>query len=447
MVRRNGWIVVDRDWRVAAIGGAIVICTLLFGCKPKTNTFAPPPPPEVTVSRPVQRPVTKYFEYTGTTEAFQQVELRARVAGFLEQVNFKPGAVVKRGDLLFVIDPRVYQAQERQAAADLEARKATLRLAELTLSRVSEANKSGAVSPLELDKASAEHDLAKAQVELAEASLADASLNVEFTQVRAPIDGRITKNLVDVGNLVGSSGQATVLATIVSSVPMYVTVDASESDVMTVRRLRLATAPKAEPGQVAPGEWRPVDLATADSESFGIRGHIDYVDPALNPMTGTIRVRCRFENTDNALIPGLFVRLRVLLETSDAILVPDVALLSDQIGRFAFVVNDKDVVEIKRVKIGVLDGGLRVVEDGLGPADRVVVKGTQRARPGITVKPALQEGSPGAAPPGSVAPTGEPKDGGGKPASGENEKPKDSKSVGEAGRGRLGVIERGMPRV
>src|SRR5262249_30427663 len=257
-----------------------------------------------------------------------------------------------------------------------------------------EADHAAAVAKLEIDKAQGERDEAQAQVELADAALATARLNVEFTQVRAPIDGRITKNLVDVGNLVGAGNQPTALATIVSAKPLYVTVDAGEDDVLMVRRTRLATAPGAEPGQLAPGVWRPVDIATADSSDFGVHGRVDYVDPALNPQAGTIRVRCRFENEDEVLLSGLVVRLRLFLDSSEQMLVPDIALLSDQNGRFALVVNDKDGVELRRVKIGALDGTMRVVLDGLSENDRIIVNGLQRARPGVVVKATLKEIEP-----------------------------------------------------
>jgi membrane fusion protein, multidrug efflux system len=388
---------------------ALLSVTLTWGvggCKPKMNAYAPPPAPEVTVAHAINRPVTRYLEYTGTTEAYEAVELRARVAGFLDQVNFKPGAAVKKGDLLFVIDPRVYDAQAHQAEADHATHEAALRLAEITLQRTTTAAKATAVSQLEIDKAVADRDEAKAQLELSEAALATAKMNVEFTQVRAPIDGRIGKNLVDVGNLVGAVAQPTVLATLVSTKPLYVSIDAGENDLLMVRKARLAKSPGAEPGQIAPGEWRPADIATADSNEFNVHGHIDYVDPALNPQTGTIRVRCRFENEDEVLIPGLFVRLRLLLDTTDAILAPDIALLSDQNGRYALVVNDKDTVEIRRVKTGALDGALRVVIEGLSATDRVIVNGLQRARPGVVVKPTLKEIEPAPAAPG--AHTGEP---------------------------------------
>jgi RND family efflux transporter MFP subunit len=381
---------------IAIVGTALAVNAV--SCKQKANSFAPPPPPEVTVDQPHRRPVTRYLEYTGNTEPFEQVELRARVTGFLEKVNFKPGAAIKRDDLLFVIDSRVYEAQAKQAEADVAARAAALRIAQLTMDRVSQALKVSASNQQEFDRAVAGRDEAKAQLELAEATLTTARLNVEFTQVRAPIDGRITKNYVDVGNLVGAGPPPTVLASLVNTRPLYVTVDAREDDLLSVRRSRLAHAPAAEPGQSSPDVWRAVDLATADSEEFGVHGRIDYVDPALNPQTGTIQVRCRFENEDGVLLPGLFVRLRIHLDTSDQMLVVDTALLSDQSGRYALVVNDDNVVEVRRVKTGALDGGMRVVLEGLSDSDRVIVNGLQRARPGATVKPTSKSGQglPGA---------------------------------------------------
>ncbi len=361
------------------------------GCGQKINAFVPPPPPEVTVAHPVRRSVTNFLEYSGTTEPFESVDLRARVAGFLEQVNFKPGSSVKKGDLLFVIDKRNYQAAADKAQSQVLEDEAAYTAAESDAKIAEELAGQRAGSEIDKITKAGKRDSARAAAEAAKSALQSAKLDLEFCEVRAPIDGRITKNLVDVGNLVGAAGQPTVLATIVSGKPLYVSVDASESDLLMVRRSRLATAPQAEPGQIAPGVWRPVDLATADTSEFSVHGRVDYVDPALNPQTGTIRVRCRFENQDEVLIPGLFVRIHILMETKDATLAPDIALLSDPSGRYALVVNDKDVVEVRHVKIGTLDGALRDVLDGLSPSDRIVVNGLQRARPGALVRPALQE--------------------------------------------------------
>jgi RND family efflux transporter MFP subunit len=334
------------------------------------------------------------LESTGTTEAFETVELRARVPGFLEDFKFKPGAAVKKDSLLFVIDKRTYQAAFDRLQAQVLADEASYKAAQSDAKIAEELASQRAGSEIDKITKIGRRDAAKAQVEASKAALESAKLDLEFCEVRAPIDGRITKNLVDKGNLVGAAGQPTVLATLVSSKPLYVSIDASERDVFAARRVRLAQAPTAEPGQIAPGVWRPVDLATTDEEQFNVHGHIDYVDPTLNAQTGTIRVRCRFENEDERLLPGMFVRLRVLLDTAPAMLVPNIALLSNQSGRYALVVNDQDVVEARQVKIGALDGQMRVVLEGLSASDRVVVNGLQRARPGATVKPTLSEIKP-----------------------------------------------------
>jgi multidrug efflux system membrane fusion protein len=368
--------------------GAAIFC-FLTGCKRPVNAFAPPPPPAVTVAHPIERSVTQFVESTGTTEAFQSVDLRARVPGFLHEINFKPGAAVKKNDLLFVIDKRTYQAAVDRAQSQVLADEAAYKAAESDASIAEELFAKRAGSEIDKITKIGKRDSAKAQVEAAKAVLANAKLDLEFCEVRAPIDGRITKNLVDVGNLVGAAGQPTVLATLVCSRPTYVTLDTSESTLIAVRRLRIAKSSKAEPGEIAPGQRRPVNLTTAENDSFDIHGFIDYVDPLLNPQTGTIRVRCRFENEDDQLLPGMFVRVRVLLDTAPAIVAPDIALLSGQSGRYALVVNDKDVVEVRPVKIGALDGTMRVVLEGLKLSDRIIVNGLQRGRPGATVNPTL----------------------------------------------------------
>lgn len=375
-------------------------------CEPATNTFAPPPPPAVTVAHPVERPVTRYLEYTGTTEASEEVDLRARVAGFLEQKLFKSGAAVRAGELLFVIDRRPYQAAVNRARAQVLADEAAALAAEAEARIAEELAAQRAGSEIDRITKVGRRDAARAAVLASKAMLESAELDLGFCEVRAPIDGRISRGFVDVGNLVGAGGEATLLARLVSAQPIFVTLDASERDLMIVRKARLAVAPSAEPGQIAPGEWRPVDAATADSDRFDIRGRIDYVDPALDPRTGTIRVRCRFANEDERLLPGMFVRVRIFLETADALLVPDIALLSDQGGRYALVVGAGDTVEARRVELGALDGGQRVVLAGLAAADRVVVNGLQRARPGLAVRATLaqREHGPAASEPSAPAP-------------------------------------------
>jgi RND family efflux transporter MFP subunit len=375
--RRPPWVC------IAAATGAMFA---LAGCRRQTNAYAPPPPPEVTVAHPVRKQVTHYLQYTGTTEAYAAVELRARVPGFLDQVLFKPGAKVAKDELLFVIDKRTYQAAVGRAEARLASSEAAFQGAEAQAKIAEELASERAGADIDRITRVAQRDAAKAAIAAAQAELDSAKLDLEFCEIRAPIEGRITKNFVDVGNLVGH-GQPTVLATLVSTRPIYVTVDVNESDVLAVRRARLAKDAKGEPGQVEPGQWRPAELALSDRSEFSVHGQIDYVDAQLNPQTSTIRVRCRFENEDEFLLPGLFVRLRFPMETGEATLAPDIALLSDQTGRYALVVDERDDVQLRRVVTGDLDGTLRVVSEGLSLTDRVVVNGLQRARPGARVRP------------------------------------------------------------
>lgn len=368
-----------------------LLSMLLAGCDrgDHANTYAPPPPPEVIVSNPVSREVTTYLEYTGSVEASERVELRARVQGFLLTIGFQPGQRVKTGDLMFVIDKREYEASLARARAVLASAEATLKLAQTTLERAQDAFRQGGTSELEVREKEAARDEAKAALDLAKASLRHAELDLEYCEIRAPIDGRIGRNLVDIGNLVGR-GESTLLAEIVRSTPAFVSVDVSESDVLAIRRERIGSGHDSEPGQTAPGQWRPCELALASDHDFSTPGRVDYVDPAVNAETGTLRVRTRYENEDEGLLPGLFARVRFPMTTRQALLVPESALLSDQQGRYAMVVNDKDEVEKRRVGIGALDGTNRIVEEGLAPNDRVIVLGVLKARPGSKVSPKVQ---------------------------------------------------------
>jgi len=366
---------------------------LTGGCSgDNPNAYVAPPPPEVIVAKPELRAVTTYLHYTGVVEASETVELRARVQGFLEKVNFQPGQRVKTGDLLFVIDQREYQAIVNQNKAKVDAAKAAFDLAVTTLERAQEAFDRGGTSDLELREKKAERDEAQAAHDLANANLAQAQLNLDFCEIRSPMEGRITRNLVDVGNLVGK-GESTLLAQIVQTTPCYVPVDVSESDVLAVRR-ELEKAGKLsanEPGQIGPGQWRPCELAFTDQTEFKISGRVDYVEPEINKETGTLRVRTRFENQDEALLAGYFTRLRFPQSTREAMLVPEAALMTDQQGRYALIVNAKDEVEVRRVSISALDGTSRIVEEGLSADDRVIVLGVLKARPGAKVTPKVQE--------------------------------------------------------
>jgi RND family efflux transporter MFP subunit len=361
----------------------------------ESNAYAPPPPPDVIVATPVQRDVVTYLTFTGVVEASETVDLRARVQGFLTKVNFQPGQRVKQGDLLFEIDKSQYATAVDRAEATLEARKAALVGAENDARLARELANQKAGPEIDAIVKAAKRDTMKAEITAAEAELADAKLNLGYCEVTSPIDGRISKNLVDEGNLVGR-GEPTLLAQIVQDSPAYVSIDANEADVLAVRRAREQSPEglSGEPGQISPGQWRPSELSLADQSDFKYKGRVDYVAPQLSQETGTLRVRTRYENEDKTLIPGLFARVRFPMSSNKAMLVPEAALLTDQQGRYALVVNENEEVEVRRVRLGVLDGTMRVVEEGLTPTDRVIVLGVLKARPGSKVTPKAQEPAP-----------------------------------------------------
>jgi RND family efflux transporter MFP subunit len=375
--------------------GVLLACTAaLQGCDDdEKNKYVPPPPPEVLVANPVEREVTAYLTYTGTVEASETVELRARVQGFLEKVNFRPGQRVTKGDLLFVIDKRQFEAERDQADANIRSLEAALQGAENDAKLARELADQKAGPEIDAVIKAAKRDSIKAEIARAQAQLVEANLNLEYCDITAPIDGRITRNLVDPGNLVGR-GEPTLLAHIIQSTPAYVPVDVSESDVLAVRRELERTGELGKEhvtGQIGPNQWRPCELALADQTEFKVQGRVDYVEPQINTDTGTLRVRTRFENTDEALLAGYFARVRFPMFSRKAMLVPEAALLSDQQGRYAVVVGAEDKVEVRRIRVGALDGDMRVIEEGLSPTDRVIVLGVLKARPGSTVTPKPQE--------------------------------------------------------
>ncbi len=377
------------------VGSCIIAAFCLFGsgCEKgdDANAYVPPPPPEVIVAEPVERDVITYMTYSGVIEASETVELRARVQGFLEKINFQPGQLVQKGDVLFQIDKRQYQAEVEQARARVQGQEAALIGAENDARLARELADQRAGPEIDAIIKTARRDVTKADLEKAKAELATADLNLEYCDITAPIAGRISRNYVDVGNLVGRS-DPTLLAQIVQATPAFVSVDVNEADVLRVRREhQTQDGGQNEPGQIAPGKWRPCELSLSDETSFEFKGRVDYVDPQMNAQTGTLRVRTRYENTDNSLLPGLFSRVRFAMSTEKALLVPEAALLSDQQGRYALIVNEDDEVEARRVKIGSLDGTMRVVEEGLEPEDQVVVLGVLKARPGSKVTPKTEK--------------------------------------------------------
>jgi RND family efflux transporter MFP subunit len=339
----------------------------------------------------VERQVTDHDEFTGRTEAVEAVDLRARVTGYLTAVRFKDGSAVKKGDLLFEIDARPYQAAFEEARANVAQAEARLKLAEAEQQRAQNLLGNGAVTREQYARTVAAVAEAKARLAAVRATLDVARVNLAFTKVVAPINGRIGRRLLDPGNLV--KADETLLATLAGRDPLYVYFDIDERTALDM----LTAAPGKKPRPGAPA--LPVLVRLANEAGFTRAAKLDFLDVRLDSVTGTLRARAVLPNAGGQLVPGLFVRVR--LATSRpyrALLVPEGAVLTDEGQKFVYVVNDKDVALRRSVKLGpAQDDGLRVVREGLRPGDWVVVGGLQRLRPGIAVRP---ERVPMPAPPG-----------------------------------------------
>lgn len=350
-----------------------------------------PPPPEVGVSHPVVRDVTRFAELAGRTEAVQVVEVRARVEGVLLEASSAPGSSVTEGDVLFRIDPDVFIAERDAAAARVQRAQAALGLANVRLQNTRRAEELGAANEIEVLEAEAAVESAAADVEVAQRELAIKQLSVDYTEVRAPLSGELEAGAPDLGSLVGGLG-AGLLTRIYDTSSVYVWITVPD-------RLFLQTAASNADGDQARGDGAlayPIEIATEADDGYPHAGVIDYVDPAVDPETGTIRLRATVPNPSGALKPGLFVRGRLVAgEIEGAILVPEAAIGSGQIGRYVMVLGDDGLVQARPVELGVREGDLRVIESGLSADDRVIVSGLLRARPGRPVT--VREESIGAA--------------------------------------------------
>lgn len=363
-----------------------VLLMQLLGCtKPSENQAADEqmPAPKVKIAQPLQKEVLEWDEYTGRIEAIETVEVRARVDGYLDKVNFKAGDKVKKGDLLFVIDPRPYRAELNRAVGELERAKARLELAKNDLQRAEHLRRAKAISEEEYDTRSKGQREASAAVRSAEAAAQTARLNLEFTEIRAPISGRIGRELVTPGNLVsGGGGGGTLLTIIVSVDPIYVYVDADERAVLKYRRL-------AEAGKRSNArETRiPAKLALLDEAEFVHVGYIDYIEPRMDPNTGTLRARGVFDNPNELLSPGFFARLRVPGSAPyQGLLIPERAIGTDQGQKFVWIAKDDGSVEYRRIVPGAATGRMRVISEGLQPGDWVVIEGIHKLRPDTRIE-------------------------------------------------------------
>ncbi len=373
--------------RATTLASLTALAGLVTAChQPGAGPAGAPPPPAVTANQPIQRSLIEWDEYHGRLDSVEMVEVRARVNGYLQSVNFKDGAEVKKGDLLFVIDPRPYQAELDRANANLREGESRLELAVNDLARADRLLRSKAISEEEADSRNKAKREAEAMMQSLRASVEVAKLNLEYTRVAAPIDGRISRRYVTEGNLVnGNQGQATLLTTIVSLDPIYCYFDADEAAVLKYQQLaRSGKQDSLRGGKLV------CELELANETNFPHAGVLDFVDNRIDPGTGTLRVRAIFDNPgpDRLLQAGFFARVRVPgTAKSEATLIPDQSVGADLGQKFVYVVNPQDTIEYRTVKLGPLIDGLRVVREGLQPQDWVVVNGLMSVRPGVKVKP------------------------------------------------------------
>jgi RND family efflux transporter MFP subunit len=356
------------------------------GCAP-TPSVAPAVPPPVSVSRPVERQVTDSVDFTGRTAAVDSVELRARVWGYLDRVHFQEGALVNKGDVLFEIDPLTYRAALNQAEGNLASLEARLERLNADFARAQRLVRTGAIGREEFDKIAGDRGEAAASRAALKAAVERARLDLGYTRVIAPVSGRVSRYVVTVGNLVqsGDQGGGTLLTTIVSVDPMYAYFDVDEHTALRVRRL----VREGKSDSPRDGGY-PVSLGLANEVGHPHRGTINFADNQVNPKTGTIRVRGVFPNKEQVLLPGLFARIRTPIgRPHKALLVSDRALDTDQGQKVLHVVNQKNEVVTRPVRLGALHDGLREITDGLKPGERVIVNGLQQVRPGIIVEPKL----------------------------------------------------------
>jgi membrane fusion protein, multidrug efflux system len=382
MQRLSTWF---RKSRRSCLAVLVAIAGVALAACGSRNTYVQPPPPKVVVAQPVQQPVTLYLELTGNTAAFRSVNLVARVQGYLESIDYKDGATVTKGTQLFGIESDLYQAQVDQAKGQLAHDQAVLAMSQIDLTRYQTLQQQNSIAGQQAQDQAFVVQQNKGTVEIDQANLQTASINLGFTKVLAPFDGVVTNHLVDLGTLVGTSGSTTTLATIVQTDPIYVNFTASEPQVLAIRR---NLARRGRSLRTTDLSDVPVEIGLQDEEGYPHKGHLDYTSPQVDSSTGTLAGRALFDNKDHALLPGLFVRVRIPIGHQDsALLTRDDAIGTSQEGSYVLAVGPDNVVQRKIVKTGQKEGQLRIIESGLAPGDWVVTEGVQRAFPGAKVEP------------------------------------------------------------
>lgn len=383
------------------------LATLVASCGEGQKQAGAPPPPAVTVAQPIKRTITDFDEYVGRFTAINSVEVRARVSGYLDGVHFKDGQVVKQGDLLFTIDKRPFQNTLDQARANLVQAKSNQSFTESDFTRGQKLVSDKTITDQTFEQRTQAYRNAQAAVSNAEAAVRQAELDIEFTELRAPVNGRIGDRRVSPGNLVtgGTGGNTTMLATIVSTDPIYFEFTFDEASFLRYERLA-----KTGNDIASRGASVQVALKLIDENDFDHAGRMDFVDNAIDRSTGTIRGRAVFANSNDIFTPGMFARVRVPgSPLYEALLVPDAAIGTEQAKKFVLTVNADNTVVTKYVTLGqITSDNLRVIKDGIGPDDRLIVNGLLRARPGQKVTP-QEEGKPGAAPARGASPPQKPK--------------------------------------
>jgi membrane fusion protein, multidrug efflux system len=376
----------------ALVVGAATVAIFIMSQSGAANAQGAPPAPTVTVASPIQKKVTQWDEYTGRFEAREQVEVRARVSGFVDKIHFRDGQLIKKGDLLFTIDQRPYKLAVDAALADIARAKAQVSLADNEVDRAEGLTRNQTITVRDLDQRKSNLAVARAGQQASEANLKIAELNMEWTEVKAPIDGRISDKRIDVGNLV-SGGQtgATLLTTIVSIDPINFIFEASEADYLRYSRLN-------QSGERVSGRElaQPVQVRLADETDWKRQGQLTFVDNQLNTRSGTIRGRALMDNKDQFLTPGTFGRMRLFGGEFEALLVPDAVIASDQTRKVVMILGPENKVVPKPVVLGQIVDGLRVIRSGLSPADRVIINGMANpmVRPGSVVTPQSGEIKP-----------------------------------------------------
>ena len=376
--------------RFRALRGALAsLCGLsMFAAVHEVSAADPPPaappPPAVTVAKPVFKTITEWDEYTGRFIAKERVDVRARVSGYLESVHFKEGMMVEQGQLLFVIDQRPFQAAVAQAKAEVERVSTELKVAQLEFERGERLQSSRAMSKETAEERRAKRDAAKAEVDAARAALRSHELNLGFTEVRAPMSGRLSDIRVDVGNLIsGGTSDSTLLTTILSIDPIELEIEASEAEFL--RYTRLDSAGTRPSSREVPNR---IEARLIDETEWVHKGRMTFVDNEIDPNSDTIRGRATFSNPDHVILPGMFARARLFgAGEHEAVMIPDVAVVADQARKLVMVLGKGNVVEARVVQLGPIVDGLRVVREGLSQDERIIVNGIIRAHPGKPVTP------------------------------------------------------------